>query len=544
MARKKKSESISIIEAVESLEDAKNYSREYIIESLKAALAKAYSRTYLGNWDDADVKVEINEQDNTITFLIGKKIVASEDEIEDDFIQVYLSKSQLDELGLNVGDTYYERVPFDEIKNDANSYRFMKTTITSFQSRLIEAERKAILEKYGSMIGELITGTVERVSATKEVFVNIGKTVEVLERRDLIGDETFRPGDSIFVVIVDVEPSPKGAKIHISRSDKLFVQRIFEREITEVYNGTVKIHDIARRAGVRSKVAVYTDEPNIDPCGACIGQNGSRTQTITSYLGNGKEKEKLDVVLYNPNIELYIAEALVPGHIVGLALDKVRDQRTGKEVNHAIAIARNGETATTVGINGVNVFLASILTGYKIDVMELDEALEKKVSFKYVEDIKRELESKALVEDFASVEASEEIISHEEEKAEALEAPETEVAHEEVKEAPVHEEVKVEEHVTPIDVVKMDDLLSKLEEEKQASTKQSKPKKSFKKKEDKVEEQKSEEPKKKVEGMAIYTDAELEELKRQEELEDEEESYGVDQDDDYDEYDSDEYYDN
>lgn len=549
MGRKKQNTFVSLMDAIESLEEVKGYSKEYIVESLKGALAKAYARTYLGNWDDANVKVDINEETGDITILVGKTVVASEEDIKDDFIEVALSSKEMEENGLNVGDTYYEKIPFEEIKKDEQkSYKYMNSFMTSFKARLIELERKALVETYGSMIGELINGTVERVNnISKDVYVNIGKTTVILEKKDQIGDETFKVEDPIKVVISNVDVGPKGAQIHISRSDPLFLRRLFEQEISEVYNGTVIIKDIARRPGERSKVAVYSNEPNIDPCGACIGQNGSRIQSITAYLGNGREKEKLDVVLYQENPELYIAEALVPGHVIGIATDKKIDEKTGREVNHAIAITRNGEISTTVGTKGVNVWLAYKLTGYHIDVMELDEALKNNVSFKTIEEIKANLEEEKVINSFAGVEATSENL----EKDNVLLEDEVEVEAETpiVEEVKVHEEKPVEEEkvVTPIDVVKMDDLLSKLEEEKQqTSTKQSKDKKFTKKKvevKDK-EEAKPEENKKNIQGMAIYTDEELEELKRQEELEDEEESYGVDQDDDYDEYDSDEYYDN
>ena len=399
-------------------------------------------------------------------------------------------------------------------------------------------------------------------------MVNIGKITVPLEKKDQIGDETFKVGQEIKVCIIDVEASPKGAKIKISRSDPLFLRRLFEQEIREIFDGTVIIKNIARNAGVRSKVAVYSNDPNVDPCGACIGVNGTRIQSITQNLGNAREKEKIDIVLYDPCIELYLVEALVPGHVIGLHLDTVIDNN-GDEVPHAIAITKNGEVSTTVGTRGINVFLAHKLTGYKIDVLQLDDALKAGHSFIGLEEIK---EKAALLRNPKPVEvapAFEEFNDYDDETIEEIEeaiAPTVEEVETPVVETVVEtkEEVSpvvetvvtpaVETVVTPVveepkapeveianvDVVKMDDLLSKLEEEKAAAEKSNKPKKSFKKKEEKVEIVKEE--KKAIQGMAIYTDEELEELRRQEQLEDEEESYGVDFDDDYDEYDDDDYY--
>jgi N utilization substance protein A len=391
-------------------------------------------------------------------------------------------------------------------------------------------------------------------------MVNIGKITVPLEKKDQIGDETFKVGQDIKVCVIDVESSPKGAIIRISRSDPLFLRRLFEQEIREIFDGTVIIKNIARNAGVRSKVAVYSNDPNVDACGACIGVNGTRIQNISQNLGNGREKEKIDIVLYDPCIELYIIESLVPGHVIGLQLDTVIDNN-GNEVPHALAITKNGEVSTTVGTRGVNVFLAYKLTGYKIDVMQLDDALKQGLTFMGLEEIKARVELSRNPKPVTVAAAPEFVEIDEEYNEELEEIVENEIAEEtpvevapvveevtpvETVVTPVVEEVKVEEKAAPeveiasVDVVKMDDLLSKLEEEKAAAEKSNKPRKSFKKKEEKVEVVKEE--KKQIQGMAIYTDEELEELRRQEELEDEEESYGVDIDDDYDEYDSDDYY--
>lgn len=562
MARKKTGIAVTLIDGIDELEQSKNLSREYIIESLAASLSRAYIKIFLKGWVDLPVRTEINEQTGDITIFRGKTVVATEDDITDDFIQI--AKTDLEAKGINleVGELYEVAIPLANIINDkAVGLKFFSSFKTSFQARLVEAEKKALIEIYGSKLGELITGRIEQYNQkTGECMVNIGKITVPLEKKDQIGDETFKVGQDIKVCVIDVESSPKGAKIRISRSDPLFLRRLFEQEIREIFDGTVIIKNIARNAGVRSKVAVYSNDPNVDACGACIGVNGTRIQNISQNLGNGREKEKIDIVLYDPCIELYIIESLVPGHVIGLQLDTVIDNN-GNEVPHALAITKNGEVSTTVGTRGVNVFLAYKLTGYKIDVMQLDDALKQGLTFMGLEEIKARVElsrnpkpvTQTVEPEFVEIdeeynEELEEIVENE--IAEETPVEVTPVAEEvtpvETVVAPVVEEVKVEEKTAPeveiasVDVVKMDDLLSKLEEEKAAAEKSNKPRKSFKKKEEKVEVVKEE--KKQIQGMAIYTDEELEELRRQEELEDEEESYGVDIDDDYDEYDSDDYY--
>lgn len=564
MARKKTGIAVTLIDGIDELEQSKNLSREYIIESLSASLSRAYIKIFLKGWVDLPVRTEINEKTGDITIFRGKTVVATEDDITDDFAQI--AKTDLDARGIDipVGELYEVAIPLANIINDKSvGLKFFGSFKTSFQARLVEAEKKALIEIYGSKLGELITGRVEQYNQkTGECMVNIGKITVPLDKKDQIGDETFKVGQDIKVCIIDVESSPKGAKIRISRSDPLFLRRLFEQEIREIFDGTVIIKDIARNAGVRSKVAVYSNDPNVDPCGACIGVNGTRIQSISQNLGNGKEKEKIDIVLYDPCVELYIIESLVPGHVIGLQLDTIIDNN-GKEVPHALAITKNGEVSTTVGTRGVNVFLAYKLTGYKIDVKQLDDALKEGLTFMGLEEIKARAEAaknpKTVTQTVAPEvfidEKEEEIIEEIIETAEEIEdtveetvvpTPEVEEVVEEVVEetvAPVVEEVKPttpEVEIVNVDVVKMDDLLSKLEEEKAAAEKSNKPRKSFKKKEEKVEVVKEE--KKTIQGMAIYTDEELEELRRQEELDYEEESYGVDIDDDYDEYDSDDYY--
>ena len=558
MARKKTGIAVTLIDGIDELEQSKNLSREYIIESLAASLSRAYIKIFLKGWVDLPVRTEINEQTGDITIFRGKTVVATEDDITDDFAQI--AKTELDARGIDipVGELYEVAIPLANIIEDKSvGLKFFGSFKTSFQARLVEAEKKALIEIYGSKLGELITGRVEQYNQkTGECMVNIGKITVPLDKKDQIGDETFKVGQDVKVCIIDVESSPKGAKIRISRSDPLFLRRLFEQEIREIFDGTVIIKDIARSAGVRSKVAVYSNDPNVDPCGACIGVNGTRIQNISQNLGNGKEKEKIDIVLYEPSIELYIIESLVPGHVIGLQLDTVIDNN-GKEVPHALAITKNGEVSTTVGTRGVNVFLAYKLTGYKIDVKQLDDALKEGLNFMGLEEIKARAEAiknpkpvapavePEIFVDYDNEDIIDEIDEIEEETIQETIVPTVEVEETKVEEvvAPTVEEVKPatpEVEIVSVDVVKMDDLLSKLEEEKAAAEKSNKPRKSFKKKEEKVEVVKEE--KKAIQGMAIYTDEELEELRRQEELDYEEESYGVDIDDDYDEYDSDEYY--
>ena len=574
-----KANKISITDAVESLVQAKNLSEEFILDTLKSTLKKTFTKIFLGsNDDDAIVRVELEKKGKSESFVIyyGRK-VQEEDKITDDFFEISEDDPNVKEAELKVGDLYEVRYTLEDIINDrTRGSKFINSFSTSFRSKVLEAEKATLIELYKGKLGELITGIVTQYNReTHEAVVEIGKNTEVtLERKDQIGDETFKVGESIKVCVASVDANQAGAKIHISRSNPLFLKRLFEQEIHEVYDGTVVIKDIARRAGERSKVAVYSNDPNVDPCGTCIGKNGDRIGAITKNFGNSKDKEKIDVVLYDENLAIYIAEALVPAHVVGLTFIERESEKSNELEKVALAVVKDGELSTAIGKKGCNVSLAAKLTGIKIEIKEHQDALKEGIQFKTMETIRDEaklsklektvlnskdefkendIEDKDLQDDEKVIENSVESIDSTVDKIDKdlnikvednipSEEAKTEVKVDE-KPQDVKEEKKPEEktHVN-VDTIKMEDLLNQLEKEKEQeeSKKAKSNKKSYKKKEDKSESESKDANKKPIKGMAIYTDEELEELKREEEEEDE--SYGVDEDDDYDEYDSDEYY--
>lgn len=574
-----KANKISITDAVESLVQAKNLSEEFILDTLKSTLKKTFTKIFLGsNDDDAIVRVELEKKGKSESFVIyyGRK-VQEEDKITDDFFEISEDDPNVKEAELKVGDLYEVRYTLEDIINDrTRGSKFINSFSTSFRSKVLEAEKATLIELYKGKLGELITGIVTQYNReTHEAVVEIGKNTEVtLERKDQIGDETFKVGESIKVCVASVDANQAGAKIHISRSNPLFLKRLFEQEIHEVYDGTVVIKDIARRAGERSKVAVYSNDSNVDPCGTCIGKNGDRIGAITKNFGNSKDKEKIDVVLYDENLAIYIAEALVPAHVVGLTFIERESEKNNELEKVALAVVKDGELSTAIGKKGCNVSLAAKLTGIKIEIKEHQDALKEGIQFKTMETIRDEaklsklektvlnskdefkendIENKYLQDDEKVIENSVESIDSTVDKIDKdlnikvednipFEEAKTEVKVDE-KPQDVKEEKKPEEktHVN-VDTIKMEDLLNQLEKEKEQeeSKKAKSNKKSYKKKEDKSESESKDANKKPIKGMAIYTDEELEELKREEEEEDE--SYGVDEDDDYDEYDSDEYY--
>ena len=559
---------VEFIAALEEIEASKGISKDTILDMLKESLIKAY-RKQLGG-DDADVRVNIDPEKGIIDMCQVKAVV---DEVEDDFLQISVQDANDADKSkkYKAGDEFVIPATIDELK---------KATAMSVKSMLkqkfAEAEKSILYETFKDKIGTIITGKVEKVD-DRGISVNIVKTSVFLPKKELIGDEKFIVGETIKIYVDDVASGTKGAHIVVSRSKEGFLRCILAEEISEIYDGTVQIKAVAREAGERSKVAVYSKDPTIDPAGACIGSNGARIQKVVSQLGNGGiNKEKIDIIGYSDNTALFVMEALKPARVVGAIVDE--------EEKSAIAIVNDDSFSLAIGRRGVNVRLAVKLTGYNIDVktetMAAEEGLEyisleeataeenakkaeqillEKASEEnaaqpsvlrglpegYVAPQDRVYEEEATAEDNAELT---EALENEAEKKEAVveaapveEAPVEEPVKEEQPApapAPVKEEVK-EERKEVKTTTSIEDLEKSLADESARKANKG-TKKSYKKNNKKVEEEEEDENKPVVstgERMSIYTEEELREMEEEEKYEDEVE----DDDIDYDEFD--EYYD-
>ena len=354
------------IEAVKELASAKSLSEEDVGIALEEALQKTYLKV-LGGWEDAEVYCHVDIESGNIE-LGQMKTVVDDDAVEDDYVQIELSEAKKINKKAKVG---------EKLAIPADLQDFSKAIAMAVKSnlrqRLAEAERSALYEIYKDHIGEMMVGVVEKAD-DRNVIVNIGRTSVELTRRELIGDEYFKVGDTIKVYIQEVKsandainPNTKkrGPQIEATRSSEGFLKRLFEEEIHEIYDGTVVIKAIARQAGVRSKVAVYSNNEDVDATGACIGQGGSRIQKIVAQLGNGKGKEKIDIVNYSPFTPLFIMEAVRPINALGVCLDE--------ENKIAEVIVPNDQIQQSTRYKG-NQNLASKLTGYKIEYLSEEDA--------------------------------------------------------------------------------------------------------------------------------------------------------------------------
>ena len=359
----------AFLEAQEEVSKAKGISDEEVLSAFTEAVKSAYIR-YLGggvkDMPDPVVNCQIDVEDKKEPIKLSQvKIVR--DEVEDDMLEIETEEANegLDEPKYKDGDEYV--IPADP---DELTKVFTIAVKSSFRQKLAEAERNALYEIYKDRIGEMMTGTVKRAD-DRSVSVDIGRTTVELSRHELIGDEFFRVGDPIKVYIQKVESAaapepgkkPRGPQIEATRSSEGFLKRLFEEEIHEIYDGTVVIKAVARKAGVRSKVAVASNNEDIDPTGACIGQGGSRIQKIVSQLGNGKAKEKIDVIAYCNDLALFVAEASRPAQVLGVKLED--EDEFGKR--HAYAIIHDGEFALAMGKYRSNADLARKLTGVSIE---------------------------------------------------------------------------------------------------------------------------------------------------------------------------------
>ena len=544
----------NFLDSMLTLENEKGIKKEQIIDIIKKAFASVYIKQVLRGGDDAKVEVELDEEKPAIELYYLRKVVENEDDIQDDYLEI--SKEEALKIGpkskVKVGEDFKEKVDLDDFME-----KYAKKVMDNMKQKIAEIEKAILFDMYKDKIGEMITGIVEK-SDENSTLVNIGRTSVTLNEHAKIGNEKFEVGQQIKLYVKDVSVSSKhGAQILVSRSDNGFLRRLLEEEISEVYDGTVVIKDIARKAGERAKVSVYTNDPNVDPVGSCIGPNGARIQKVMSELFNGRDNERIDVINYSDNPAIYIAESLKPAPILGVNLNE--------ETKDALIVIRPETKSLAIGKGGQNVSLASRLTGWKVKIKDENEALEEGLTYKLYEEVVAEDQKERSKKEYELYLKS--LASKQESKpaeSEELAKP-SEVTSDEVKEeekvivpseeskveAPVVEE-KVEEKVEAPSTKKdvqttktLEELEKQLEIEKEREEKKNqKPKRTARKdlfETEKVKEkvEAKEDETKKANYMSIYTDEELSALEAEENFDDYEDDY--DDDIDYDEYD--EYYD-
>ena len=330
--------------AMQLLEEEKGIKPEVIKEALESALTLAYKK----NYDQAqNVEVVFDEKTGEIKVYSVKEVV----EVNyDSTLEISLEEALKINRAYEIGDTIkFEVTPkdFGRIATQTAKHVVMQ--------RIREAERDIIYEEYIDYEDEILIGTVERTDQ-RNVYVNIGRVEAILPASEQIPTEEFEIEERIKVYVAKVERTSKGPQIVISRAHPDFLRRLFEQEVPEIYDGIVEIKSIAREAGDRSKVAVYSHEANIDPVGTCVGPRGSRVQSIVSEL-NG---ENMDIVEWNEDPAVFIRNAMNPAEVIEVAFNE--DDHT------CIVVVPDSQLSLAIGKRGQNARLAARLTGYKIDI--------------------------------------------------------------------------------------------------------------------------------------------------------------------------------
>ena len=590
----KKKEQKLFLEAVKAFEQEKGISSEILLDALKESFKFAFQKKIekenffdkktgkslikvdknAPKLPDALVRVDI-DLDKARIKCFRQWLVLEDDDITDDYIEISIEDAREKSPKIKIGEYYEEELNLDDLNTrDADILK------THFKQKISKAEKEALMANFQNKIGTIVTGDVEKADR-RCVIVNLGKTSATLLPGDLIGDEKYNTGDTIKVYIKEIGKDEKrgGSLVKISRSDPGFLRCLFENEIHEIYDGTVIIKDIARLAGKRSKVAVYSNDPNVDPSGACIGQNASRIQSIVSQLGNARDaKEKIDVITYNPNLGIYLSEILKPGNIVGAKIDE------GIRTIYAI-VESPDQKSLAIGNGGTNTILARQLTHFdKVLVKTVEEAEAENIDYKTMEEFEAEAreeerrrfrERQEMILNMNKPQVEEETTVKEEIKEEApatvveetkvveptveaapvVETPAVEVAAEkpaeetvEIVKKPAEPEQKVEikkvekpiepeelrEVKTTTTIESLEKILEQEKKEKEAKAQKALNKKKKAKKFEDEDDEKEE--KKIIQKMDIYTDEELAEL------ENEELDSSYEDEDDYSEYDDDNYY--
>ena len=347
------------LNAVDVLEKEKHISRDIIFEAMELAMASAYKKNFETK---NNVKSVIDRDTGKIRLYTFKNIV---EEVEDPENEISLKDAKDIDKTKELGDTIDEEVFAENFGRVAAS-----TAKQVVVQKIREAERNSIIEEFKDKEGELISGVVA-LEDEGNYYIDLGRTNGILPKSELIGNEKIEMGSTIKAYVTKVDSNSKGTIILLSRSHYNFVKRLFELEIPELADGTVMIYAVAREAGSRSKVAVYSNYANIDPIGCCIGEKGSRIKNIMNELSG----EKLDIIRYDEDKEQFIKNALNPAKNVSVFILDPKKQE-------ALAVAQGEDFSLALGKKGQNVKLASRLTKFKIDVKTPEQVSEMGINIK------------------------------------------------------------------------------------------------------------------------------------------------------------------
>ena len=341
-----------LLEALNILEREKNISKETLLEAIENSLVTACKNHY---GTSENVKVTMDPQTCEYHVFQEKTVV---EQVEDPVEQISLVNAKMVDSKYEIGDIVNVEIQSKEFGRIATQNA--KNVILQ---KIREEERKVLYNQYYSMEKDVVTGVVQRYIG-RNVSVNLGKVDAILTENEQVRGEVFQPTERIKVYILEVKDTSKGPKILVSRTHPELVKRLFESEVTEVREGIVEIKAIAREAGSRTKIAVWSNDPDVDPVGACVGMNGARVNAVVQELRG----EKIDIINWDENPALLIENALSPAKVISVMADP--------DAKVASVIVPDYQLSLAIGKEGQNARLAARLTGYKIDIKSETQAIE------------------------------------------------------------------------------------------------------------------------------------------------------------------------
>ncbi|MGN0343121.1 MAG: transcription termination factor NusA [Roseburia sp.] len=341
-----------LLEALTILEKEKNISKETLLETIENSLITA-CKNHFGKADN--IKVNIDPETCEYHVWAEKTVV---EQVEDDVMEISLANAKMIDSSYELGDIVNVEVKSKEFGRIATQNA--KNVILQ---KIREEERKVIYSQYYEMEKDVMTGVVQRYVG-RNISINLGKADAMLTENEQVKGEVFQPTERIKVYILEVKATPKGPKILVSRTHPELVKRLFEAEVAEVKEGIVEIKSIAREAGSRTKIAVWSNDPDVDPVGACVGMNGARVNAIVNELRG----EKIDIVTWNENPAMLIENALSPAKVISVIADG--EEKTAK------VVVPDYQLSLAIGKEGQNARLAARLTGFKIDIKSETQARE------------------------------------------------------------------------------------------------------------------------------------------------------------------------